>query len=124
MKTYRDLEIFKLSMNLFFRAHKLSMILPKYEMYELGSQLRRSSDSIVTNIVEGYGRSIYKAEFTKFLTYSYGSALETTNHLEKINHLYPELSDNFDKILQEYDILAAKIYRFREYVENNWKTRK
>lgn len=40
----------------------------KHEMYELGSQLRRSSDSVTTNIIEGYGRKRYKADFIKFLT--------------------------------------------------------
>ncbi|MCX6171922.1 MAG: four helix bundle protein [Flavobacterium sp.] len=49
----------------------MSLLLPKYELYELGSQLRRSSDSIVTNIVEGYGRKRYKSDFIKFLVYSH-----------------------------------------------------
>jgi four helix bundle protein len=46
-------------------------------MYELGSQLKRSSDSVVSNIVEGYGRRRYKADFIRFLVFSYASCLET-----------------------------------------------
>lgn len=63
-------------------------------MYELGSQLRRSSDSVPTNIVEGYGRNKYKADFVKFLTYSCASCLETVFHIEKKATLYPEIIEN------------------------------
>ena len=51
--SYRDLEIYTISLQLFYQLHSLSLRLPKYELYELGSQVRRSSDSIVSNIVEG-----------------------------------------------------------------------
>lgn len=62
MSDYTDLDVYKVSLELFFIVHPTSLKLPKYEMYELGSQLRRSADSVVTNIVEGYGRKRYKAD--------------------------------------------------------------
>ncbi len=37
--SYRDLEIYKVSFELFSRTHKLPLRLPKYELFELGSQL-------------------------------------------------------------------------------------
>lgn len=45
-----------MSLNLFYKTHQIFLQLSKYELYELGSQIRRSSDSVPTNIVEGYGR--------------------------------------------------------------------
>ncbi len=57
---YRKLQIYTQSLELFLKTHQESFKLPKYELYELGSQLRRSSQSIVANIVEGYGKSRYK----------------------------------------------------------------
>jgi hypothetical protein len=51
LKSYKDLEVY--SLGLFYRCHSYSLKLAKNEMYELGSQLRRSSDSVPTNIVEG-----------------------------------------------------------------------
>ncbi|MFC4739501.1 four helix bundle protein [Flavobacterium ponti] len=71
MKSYKDLEVYSLSLELFYKCHSMSLKLPKHELYELGSQLRRSADSVTTNIVEGYGRKRYKANFIKFLTYSW-----------------------------------------------------
>lgn len=120
MKSYKDLEIYNLSLSLFYKTHAVSLKLPKYELYELGSQIRRSSDSVVTNIVEGYGRRRYKLDFVKFLTYSYASNLETICHLEKLVLLYPDIANELVLLQNEYDKLGAKLFSFLRYVENNW----
>ncbi len=120
MKSYKDLDIYNLGLSLFYRTHKASLQLPNYELYELGSQLRRSSDSVVTNIVEGYGRRRYKQDFIKFLVYSHASNLETVCHLEKLMVLYPNLISEIELLQKEYDQLGAKIFSFLRYVENNW----
>lgn len=120
MKSYKDLDVYNLSLSLFYKTHIASLKLPKYEMYELGSQIRRSSDSVVTNIVEGYGRKRYKQDFIKFLTYSHASNLETLCHLEKLEFLYPSLANELELIRKEYDVLGAKLFSFLRYVENNW----
>jgi four helix bundle protein len=120
MKSYKDLDIYHLSLSLFYKTHVVSLKLPRHELYELGSQIRRSSDSVGTNIVEGYGRKRYKQDFIKFLTYSHASNLETQCHLEKLQFLYPELSGEFEALKIEYDLLGAKLFSFLRYVENNW----
>ena len=120
MKSYKDLDIYNLGLSLFYKTHIASLKLPKYEMYELGSQIRRSSDSVVTNIVEGYGRKRYKQDFIKFLTYSHASNLETLCHLETLEFLYPNLAYELELVRKEYDILGAKLFSFLRYVENNW----
>ncbi|MFH1318974.1 MAG: four helix bundle protein [Candidatus Omnitrophota bacterium] len=55
-KSYKDLDIYKKSHKLAIEIHQMSLELPKFEMYEEGSQIRRSSKSIKSNIVEGFGR--------------------------------------------------------------------
>ena len=122
MKSCKDLDIYNLGLELFYLSHKYSLQLPKHELYELGSQLRRSSDSVTTNIVEGYGRKRYKSDFTKFLTYSYASSLETVFHIEKIAALYPDININADLLINRYNELSAKIFNFIKYVEQNWQT--
>ena len=122
MSDYTDLDVYKVSLELFFIVHPTSLKLPKYEMYELGSQLRRSADSVVTNIVEGYGRKRYKADFIRFLVFSHSSCMETKNHLFKISILYPTAFENWDDLILQYDNLGGKIYNFIKYVEVNWKT--
>ncbi|MFT7204005.1 MAG: four helix bundle protein [Algoriphagus sp.] len=122
MKSYKDLEVYQKAFTLFIETHKFSMLLPKYELYELGSQLRRSSDSVISNIVEGYGRKQYKADFIKFLIYSHASNLETMNHLEKIQIRYPDLKDKANSLVVENDVLGAQIFKFIAYVKKEWKT--
>ena len=122
MNSYYDLDIYKISLSLFYQVHPASLLLPKYELYELGSQLRRSSDSVTTNIVEGYGRKRYKADFIRFLVFSHSSCLETKNHLDKIDNLYKGTIPNNDELISQYDVLGAKIFTFIKYVEENWKT--
>ena len=77
MKNYKDLEIYQLSYDLAIKIHKLSLKLPRYELFEEGSQIRKSSKGITSCIVEGYGRRRYKADFIKFLTYAHASCDET-----------------------------------------------
>jgi four helix bundle protein len=55
MKSYRDLEVYKESKRLAIEVHKLFLSLPKFELYEEGSQILRSSKSVTSTIVEGYG---------------------------------------------------------------------
>ncbi|NQU84434.1 MAG: four helix bundle protein [Mariniphaga sp.] len=123
MSGYSDLEIYKMVFDLAIRIHRFSFKLPKFELYEQGSQVRRSSKSVKDQISEGYGRKRYKADFIKFLTYSQASCDETINHLKTIKVLYPEIEDS-NQVINEYDILGKKINAFIQYVENNWRSNK
>jgi len=72
--SYKKLEIWERARELSIAIHKMTLEeLPKFEMYEEGSQIRRSSKSIRSNIVEGYGRRRYVMEFIRFLTFSIAS---------------------------------------------------
>jgi len=119
MKSYKDLDIYNLAFEYAIEIHTMSLKLPKYEMYEQGSQIRRSSKSIKDNIVEGYGRRRYKQDFIKFLVYAHASLLECISQLEMINNLYSEIL--VTELITKYDALGAKIYSFIKYVKKDWK---
>ena len=122
MKSYLDLEVYKLSLELFFATHQFSLELPQHEKFELGRQVRRSADSVNSNIVEGYGRRRYKNDFIRFLTFSYASNLETVNHLRKIAKLYPHHQDRATELYYQYDDLGKQLHKFMKYVATSWKT--
>jgi four helix bundle protein len=83
--SYRKLEIWRRARDASIQIHRLSLQeLPKVEMYEEGSQIRRFVKSIRANIVEGYWRRRYKMEFIRFLTYAHASCDETIDHLETL----------------------------------------
>lgn len=121
MKSYKDLEIYQVSYDLAVKIHSMSLILPKYELYETGSQIRRSSKGIPACIVEGYGRRKYKADFIKYLVYAHASCDETILHLNFIKDIHQSAEYKSDYYLKTYDSLGRKINRFIEYVENEWK---
>lgn len=56
-------------------VHKMTMTLPKFELFEEGNQIRRSSKSTASMIVEGYCRRQYKADFIKYLIYRMQNAM-------------------------------------------------
>jgi four helix bundle protein len=120
MKSYEDLEIYQVSFSLAMEVHFSTMNLPKHEMYELGSQTRRSSQSISANIVEGYGRRRYKADFIKFLVYAQGSLLETVSHLEMLTKLY-EMKE-INALIIPYKKLGSQLNNFIQYVETHWQS--
>ena len=124
MKNYKDLEIYKISYDLAVKVHRFSMTLPQYEMYEEGSQVRKSSKGIASCIAEGYGRKKYKAEFVKFLVYAHASCYETILHLGFLKDLHNDTSPVVKPLLDSYEELGAKINRFIGYVENEWNSRK
>ena len=126
MVTYKDLEIYKISHSLAVEVHKMTLKeLPRFEMFEEGSQIRRSSKSIVANIVEGFGRRRYKQEFIQFLTYSLASCDETRAHLELL-HDTGSLDDKniSEDFIRRYEELGAKIMAFTKAVERGHLTRK
>jgi four helix bundle protein len=118
MKSYKDPEIYKLAYQQAMEIHDLSLTLPKFELYEQGSQIRRSSKSLKDNIAEGYGRKRYKDDFIKYLTCTQASCDEVTAQLNMINDLYFK-EKTLTELMENHDILGKKINKFIQYVEEN-----
>lgn len=124
--SYRNLEIWKLARTVSVDVHKMTLTkLPKFEMYEEGSQLRRASKSIRSNIVEGYGRRRYKQEFIKFLVYAHSSCDETIDHLETVFETDSLADENMFRALStQLDLLGRKISKFIDSVEAGHRSEK
>jgi four helix bundle protein len=82
--SYKDLEIWKLAREVVIEVHDMTLKLPRFEMFEEGAQIRRSSKTTKSAIVEGYGRRRYKNDWIKFLIYALSSNDETNDHLETL----------------------------------------
>jgi four helix bundle protein len=124
MKSYRDLEIYTLSKKLAIEVHKLSMSLPKYELYEEGQQVRRSSKAIASAIVEGFARRRYKKDFLKYLIYAHAECDETILHLEFIREIHAgEYASSLDVLRSGYENLSKKINRYTDWAELHFNFR-
>jgi four helix bundle protein len=122
--SYKNLEIWKMSERLVIQIHNMTINdLPAFEMYETGSQIRRSIKSVKANIVEGYGRKQSSKEYLHFLKIALASAVESIDHLET---LYKTGSlknkDKYEKLAEDLDHLGKSLRRFIAAVNNNYQT--
>lgn len=123
-QSYKDLDIYKRAHKLAIEIHEMAFNdLPDFELYEEGGQIRRSSKSIKSTIVEGFGRRRYKQEFIKFLVYALASCDETVDHLIT---LYDTKSlknkQKYEYFCEEYDHLGKMINNFIKSVDCGHKT--
>lgn len=118
--SYKNLEIWKLARELTIDIHTMSLALPKFEQFEEGQQIRRSSKTVRSCIVEGYGRRKYKADFVKFLIYSLSSNDETIDHLETLYET-SSLKDEstYNLIHQKLELLGKKLNNFLQAVQRS-----
>jgi len=75
MSDYKELDVWKLAVELSVDVYTYTRHFPKSETYGLVDQLRRSSVSIASNVAEGSGRST-KKDFAHFIAIANGSACE------------------------------------------------
>ena len=117
--SYKKLEIWQIANDLVIKIHKMTLVeLPAFEMYEEGSQIRRSSKSVKTLIVEGYGRRVYKQDFLRFLINGLASNDETIYHLENLYNT--ESLKNillFNELHEQLEILGRKLNNFISAVQ-------
>ena len=113
MRTHKDLEIWKLAMELVTNIYKKTKTFPKEEIYGLTSQLRRSAISIPSNIAEGAARES-KKEYLHFIYISLGSLSEFEIQIiisENLGYLKSE------DLLKDVEILRRKMLNFFKYLK-------
>ena len=75
IKTHKDLEVWKRSLDLVEQVYVITRSFPKDEIYGLSLQMRRAAISVPSNIAEGAARGS-KKEFIQFLYVALGSLEE------------------------------------------------
>jgi len=109
MKTHKDLDVWRKSIELVTSIYQITSSFPKEELYGLTSQIRRAAVSIPSNIAEGAARN-HDNEFRQFLYIALGSGAELETQLtiskelgflsdEKSQELMNELN-SISKMLQ------------------------
>jgi len=118
---YKDLEVWKLAGEVVAKIHVMTINeLPGFEKFETGNQIRRSSKSVKSNIVEGFGRRKSKKEFLQFLRIAIASNDETLDHLETL-FMTGSLKNEevFKEVKENVEVLGKKLNRFIKAVEKN-----
>jgi four helix bundle protein len=117
--SYKKLEVWQLARELSIEIHEMTLMLPKFEQFEEAQQIRRSSKSVRSTIVEGYGRRFYKADFIKFIIYSLSSNDETIDHLEILFET-KSLTDVqvYNTLHQKATLLGKKLNNFLRAIQD------
>ena len=90
MSDYKDLNVWKNSIDFVEIVYKIVSSFPREEIYALSDQLKRAVVSIPSNIAEGASRNSNK-EFVQFLYIALGSASEVETQLiiaKRLNYIH------------------------------------
>ena len=80
IKTFEDLDVWKICKNLRIKISRIVKMFPAAERFRLGDQIIRAARSVTANIAEGYGRFYYQ-ENIQFCRQARGSLYELLDHL-------------------------------------------
>jgi four helix bundle protein len=117
-RSYRDLEVWKLSLNLVEEIYKATAQFPASENYGLSQQIRRAAVSIPSNIAEGQFRNSPK-EFKQFLSIALGSSAELETQLiiaNKVNYLSMEV---FNAVINTLEIIMKMLKKLSNSLTKN-----
>ncbi len=107
IKSYRDLEVWKRSINLAVLIYKATEKFPRSEVYGLSSQVRRSAVSNPSNIAEGHSRPT--RDYARFVSIARGSLAELETQLEislRVNYITKE---KFAELRKEMTVLGKQL---------------
>lgn len=112
MNNFKELKIWKDSINLAVDIYKMTKLFPDTEKFGLISQMNRCSISVSSNIAEGAGRNNPK-EFRQFLGIALGSACELESQLivsQKLDFISEEiLNQQIEKIVHIQNMINKLI---------------
>jgi len=115
MRDFKDLEVWKKSIDLAERIYIVTKKFPSDEKYGLISQLRRAIISVSSNIAEGCGRRTSK-NFVGFLYNAFGSVKEIESQL-MISYRLKYIEKNiYDELVNELDSIGKMLRSFIDYV--------
>ena len=118
IRSFKDLEIYKEAYELALIINRNVNKLPLFEKNDLGSQLRRASKSVPSNIAEGWAKRQSEKELKRYINTALGSCNEMEVHVSMARDLnfWDETFSN--DLLKRYILLGGKLVNFR----NKWKT--
>ncbi|OGE74090.1 MAG: hypothetical protein A3K06_03690 [Candidatus Doudnabacteria bacterium RIFCSPHIGHO2_01_52_17] len=114
IESYKDLIVWKKSVDLVVATYELTDKLPKSELYGLTAQMKEASVSIPANIAEGRRRGTRK-DFRHFLLNAFGSGAELESHIEICKRLPFGKNLDYEKV----DRLLDEVMRMLNKMSSN-----
>ncbi len=113
---YKSLKIWQIALEIANQISDLVSVFPKFERYDLASQMSRCSISMPSNIAEGSSRT--DKSFSHFLDIALGFSFELGTQLLIANHR------NYikDKLLNELENKIKELQKMTMSFKNNLKS--
>jgi four helix bundle protein len=116
LKSYRELDVWQVAMELAERCYHATKAFPKNELFGMTSQIRRAAASIPANIAEGQGRNHTK-EFLNYLSIARGSLMELETHLILSDRIGLLKEAKVETLLVLTDRISRMLSRLRKSLE-------
>src|SRR6266542_5624847 len=120
-QTFEDIEVYKAAREFRKAMYAVSRLLPDFEKYELGSQIRRASVSLTNNMAEGHGRYHYPDQI-RFFLHSRGSLEELMDHVNVCLDENYIPSDEGAKLKEQARGVLALINGYLRYLRSRSST--
>ena len=114
MKTHKDLDVWKRSVEFVTEIYRTTENFPKDELYGLTNQIRRAAVSVPSNIAEGAARKNAK-EFIQFLYIALGSLAELETQIlisKNLKFINDSSAERFQKEITEIRQMISGLIRF------------
>jgi len=109
---YSELEIYQIAIRLDKEIDIFVKKIPYYWQIPEVDQILRSSDSVPSNVVEGFSHRFYLKKFHHYLNIALGSSDETQKHLTTLNKKCHIFEKDYAYYFKEYKNLSIKILNF------------
>jgi len=116
VQSFRDLEVWKIAMDLATECYRVTKAFPKDELFGMTSQIRRAAASIPANIAEGQGREHTK-EFLHHLSIARGSLMEVQTHLLLAQRVDLLNAHQLNQLLPICERISQMLSRLRQALE-------
>ena len=120
ISTYKDLVVWKKSIELVTVVYSISKKFPGEEKFGLISQLNRAAASIPCNIAEGWGRELSK-NYLQFLRVARGSTMELETLLLISKNLDYIKAGEYQEITNQLEEVGKMLHGLIKSIENKIK---
>jgi len=115
-----DLRVYKKLFKLALEIHKLTMTFPRFKLFELGSQLRRSSNSAPANLAEGFGNK-HTNIYLESISRTQGEIRETRHHLKMAYKKHYTAKEKLDYFIGNYEECSRMLYGLEQSLTKKHK---
>lgn len=119
IRSFRDLRVWQIGMEVVVEVYRLSRSFPRSEVYGLAAQVQRAAVSVPSNIAEGHARD-HTGEYLQHLSIAQASLAEVETQLEiavRLQYLSPE---QFHAVQELISALGKQLHVLRNTLKHKF----